>query len=217
MTLRVLIIHEHRTDAEALAALIDAEPDLTCSGVVTAAGSARAFLAQHRVDVVVADLSLAGGLAEARAELGGRLVIVSEAVTVEALQRAIELGATAFVGTEAPANEVLAGMRSGGNRMAVSGTTLELLLADARGWLDVRPAPIDAPARPVELTDREEQVLGLMREGFDAKMIAAHLQLSVHTARSHIKSLMRKLGAHSQLEAIAIANRLRVKSLRPRD
>ena len=58
-----------------------------------------------------------------------------------------------------------------------------------------------------ELTPRQLEVLGLLAEGKSAREIGAELHLSQATVRNHIRSLLQALGAHSQLEALAIARR----------
>lgn len=57
------------------------------------------------------------------------------------------------------------------------------------------------------LTGREIQVLRLLSEGLDLKSISRVLGISLHTTRGHVKNLLTKLGAHSQLEAVVTANR----------
>jgi len=85
--------------------------------------------------------------------------------------------------------------------------TLEM----ARGLIGFPPdrrAPVpdrrDAPA----LTPRQLEVLELLAEGKSAKEIGQGLYLSEATVRNHVRSLLRALGAHSQLEALAKARRL---------
>lgn len=210
MVLGVLIVHEQRAHAEALEALIDAEADLRSVGVVTAVEDVRSAVRHRSVDVVLIDLALATSGGITSYALGCRVVAVAEEVDLDALEHAVEIGATWFVGKDAPASEVLSGLRNTAPRITVSGTTLDLLLADARGWLHLPPSRARRPTQHVRLTRREDEVLQLMRDGRDAKSIASELHVSIHTARSHIKKLMAKLGAHSQLEAVAIANRLGV-------
>jgi DNA-binding NarL/FixJ family response regulator len=57
------------------------------------------------------------------------------------------------------------------------------------------------------LTAREQEVLALMGEGLDPNSIAERLVLSVYTVRGHVKKIMMKLGAHTQLEAVVVATR----------
>ena len=61
---------------------------------------------------------------------------------------------------------------------------------------------------PVQLSPRQRQVLGLLAEGTPAREIALRLGLAEATVRNHIRLILRKLGCHSQLEAVAVAFRL---------
>lgn len=58
-----------------------------------------------------------------------------------------------------------------------------------------------------ELTDREQQVLGMMAEGLSNKEISARLAISAHTVKFHISSILGKLGAGSRTEAVSIGVR----------
>lgn len=55
------------------------------------------------------------------------------------------------------------------------------------------------------LSQREGQVLALLLEGKTAKIVAAELATSVSTAKSHIYSIYKKAGVHSQEELVAVA------------
>lgn len=57
------------------------------------------------------------------------------------------------------------------------------------------------------LTNREAEVLSLLRGGLQAEEMAARLRISPRTIRTHIQNLMGKLGAHTRLEAVAVAYR----------
>lgn len=58
-----------------------------------------------------------------------------------------------------------------------------------------------------ELTDREQQVLGMMAEGLSNKEISARLAISAHTVKFHISSILGKLRATSRTEAVSIGVR----------
>lgn len=60
---------------------------------------------------------------------------------------------------------------------------------------------------PVRLTPRQKEVLQLLGEGASTDEIAAALHLSKETVRNHIRHILRELGAHSRLEAVALAHR----------
>jgi DNA-binding NarL/FixJ family response regulator len=58
-----------------------------------------------------------------------------------------------------------------------------------------------------ELTDREQQVLGMMADGLANKEISSRLGISSHTVKFHISSILGKLGASSRTEAVSIGVR----------
>lgn len=65
----------------------------------------------------------------------------------------------------------------------------------------------DSPDGRAGLTAREIQVLEQLAEGLDLKSISRSLGISLHTTRGHVKNLLTKLEAHSQLEAVVLATR----------
>lgn len=58
----------------------------------------------------------------------------------------------------------------------------------------------------LHLTPRQAEVLELLERGRSTRQIADELQLSTETVRNHVRHLLRAVGAHSRLEAVAIAN-----------
>lgn len=64
------------------------------------------------------------------------------------------------------------------------------------------------PARAsVDLTPRQTEVLQFLGEGASTQDIATALHLSKETVRNHVRHILRALGAHSRLEAVALAHR----------
>jgi PAS domain S-box-containing protein len=108
------------------------------------------------------------------------------------------------------AAELIAHTPRGSRRVAVE--TISVSGDDGPLFLHVMrevPKPSEngrAPAGPPpRLTPRQEEILRLLAEGQPPKTIAALLGLRVTTVRNHISALLRELGAHSQLEAVALA------------
>jgi PAS domain S-box-containing protein len=65
----------------------------------------------------------------------------------------------------------------------------------------------DSPLPPhPNLTPRQSEVLGLLERGHSTDQIAAELHLSVETVRNHIRGILRALGVHSRLEAVAVSH-----------
>jgi DNA-binding NarL/FixJ family response regulator len=79
----------------------------------------------------------------------------------------------------------------------------DIVLSDARAGLDI--ATFDELPEPVQplLTPRETEVLVAVSDGLSNKEIARRLEISLHTVKFHIESLLRKLGARSRAEAVA--------------
>ena len=72
-------------------------------------------------------------------------------------------------------------------------------------WVRAAPAPVGAPPSLESLTDREREVLLLIARGHSNDEIAAQLFISPHTAKSHVKNTMLKLGAHDRAQLVIAA------------
>ena len=81
--------------------------------------------------------------------------------------------------------------------------------ADQRALTEVPAEPRVQP-----LTPRELEVLRLMALGWENEYIATELEVTIHTVRSHVANLRRKLNAKSRFEAVMTATRLGILSLR---
>jgi PAS domain S-box-containing protein len=70
-----------------------------------------------------------------------------------------------------------------------------------------RSTGMSAPAGnpPVDLTDREREVLSLLAQGLGTRELAASLSISTSTARNHVQNILHKLHVHTRLEAVAYA------------
>jgi PAS domain S-box-containing protein len=94
-------------------------------------------------------------------------------------------------------------LSSAGSGAAVFGA---VIAASAEHGLDSSSA--DNRPAAVQLTGRQHQTLLLLGDGRGTSEIAAHLDIAVETARNHIRAVVSALGAHSRLEAVAIAHRI---------
>jgi two-component system NarL family response regulator len=74
------------------------------------------------------------------------------------------------------------------------------------GLLEERPD--DTPTAPhPHLTPRQVEVLRLLEQGRSTKQIAADLHLSTETVSNHVRNVLRAMGVHSRIEAVAAARR----------
>jgi two-component system response regulator DesR len=192
----VLLIDDHRVFADVLRLGIDAEPDLHCVGTAHSAAEGLALAATSPFAVAVVDLELADasgidvtrGLLELRPD--ARVIILTAHVRPDLARRAVAAGASGFIGKDTSLRGVLAALRT------------------ATPQRPVLAPELDRDGCPVALTPREHDVLRRLGQGLDAPRIAAALGISLNTTRDHIKTLIRKLGAHNQLGAVVEAQRL---------
>lgn len=202
---RVLLVDDHQMFADSLTRLLEDDPEIRV--VATAGTVAEGVAAARRCqpEVVLLDQHLPDGTglaaaAALRAEVPEvRIVMLTGELDDRVLVDAIEAGCSGFLTKAHAAHEVVAAVRA-----AAAGQVLvppELL---------ARLLPrIDGSRRGLgdDLSAREREVLVLLVRGTATKAIAAELHLSVNTVRNHIQQVLGKLGAHSKLEAVAIALR----------
>ena len=199
---RVVVVDDHATVSELLARALDAEPGLACVGTASNAASALALVDAEQPDAVVMDVQLGDddGI-DTTAQLLARhpdvrVVVLTARTDHDLVQRTAAAGACALLPKDGSLDDLLRALRTA-----------------SQGGLMVHPQLLRelVTARPREspsMTDREHEVLRLLHEGRTVRQIAAVLTISEHTARGHVKKVLQKLGAHSQLEAVAIATRL---------
>jgi DNA-binding NarL/FixJ family response regulator len=205
--IRILIVDDHTTFAELLTGSLDREPDLCSVGAANSVASGIAACLELSPDVVVMDYHLpdGSGLVAASAILARaphtRIVILTGDPALEALEQAAAIGVCAFLpkdGSLATVLDALRHARIGG--FIVHPSLVSLLSAKRRQRSEEIPFP--------DLTKREIAVLRLMGEGSDVRASAKTLGISENTCRGYVKSILAKLGAHSQLAAVVIATRL---------
>jgi PAS domain S-box-containing protein len=101
--------------------------------------------------------------------------------------------------------------REDGNRMTVEVSSVQLREGDrvvgVFGQVVHRYDDSRSPAPHPALTPRQTEVLRLLEHGRSTSQIAEELQLSRETVRNHVRHLLRALGVHTRLEAVAVARR----------
>lgn len=205
---RVLVVDDHRTFADLLALGLDAEPDFECVGTAHTIEEGIARALSLRPDVVMMDVQLGSedGI-EATAELTRlmpemRVVVLTAHASHTLLERSAAAGACCLLPKDGSLDELLVAVRSSRrDGFVVHPSLLKRLVVPAQE----RRSP---PAQQVApLTQREDEVLQLLAEGMDARAIGRQLGISLNTCRGYVRSLLMKLDAHSQLEAVAVAKR----------
>jgi len=208
----VVLVEDHTSYAQALAAVIELTDDIEVIGRAQSAEDAARVLAEHAPDVAVVDLDLPGAsgidvLDALRDRQGATAAVVLTALTDEAeLGRAVEAGAAAVLHKSVDVTELLDVVRrvaDGGSVLAAGPTSswLRALAAEReRTWM----------ARTIRgtLTPRETEILRLLAAGHGSDAIAARLVISADTVQTHVRNLLGKLGVGSRLEAVTLALRM---------
>jgi two-component system nitrate/nitrite response regulator NarL len=157
-----------------------------------------------KADAVVIDASV--GL-EQIGQLKSDVPVLALVARDEAIT-AIAAGASGAMHRDSPASAISAALLALTEGLAVFDRSFVSSLVPK----DRAPEPAataEAPLAPAEtLTDRERQVLALLAEGLSNKEIASHLEISEHTAKFHVNSILQKLSAQKRVEAVVRAARL---------
>lgn len=196
-TSTVLVVDDHRVFTDLLTLTLDMQPDLRCAAVAHTVAEGLAVAAATAFDVAIVDLQLPDGSGlDAIGPLlalhpRARVVVLTAHPRAALAERALAAGAVAFLAKNGALADILA---------AVRGADADHPMVCA----GLRPDP----AADFRLTPREHDVLRELGRGSDAARIAAALGISTYTTRDHIKSILAKLSAHSQLEAVVLAGRL---------
>ena len=200
---RVLLVDDHRTFTDLVGLALSQEPDLDCVGAAQNGDEARRLVAELRPDTVLMDVNLgpdngldvAAELLENDPDL--QVVVLTAHGNAAMMRRAAAIGASALLPKDGSLPELLAGLR-GARRggLVVHPELLRSLVSDTH--------ESSAPAPPA-LTAREHTVLQRLADGKQVNAIAKELGISVHTCRGYVRSLLAKLGVHSQLEAVVVA------------
>jgi len=190
MTINVGVLDDHRSFGEAVSMALSGFDDITAIGVADSIEGMVALARERDPSVLLVDYQLTEGTGIDCAirlqaeEIDVRLILLTAHASADVTSRAIKAGFERVLSKEAPLEEIVAAVR----RSPRAST---------------RP-----PVRnTVSFSRRQREVLELMGQGLDPASIAEELFISVHTARSHVKDVLRTLGASTQLSAVTKAIR----------
>lgn len=203
--IRVLVVDDHAVFAESLVRALRDEPDIEIVGTAGTAVDAVRECQATKPDVVLLDYELPDGDGASTTRRLRELVPSAQVVVLTGfgdetrLVDAIDAGCAGFITKDKPIQEVVEAIRKvPQGEVLISGQLLARLLPRLR----------QRPQTPTtDLSGREVEVLELVAQGLSNKEIAERLVISPFTARNHVQNVLTKLGAHSKLEAVALAAR----------
>lgn len=213
MTIRILLVDDHKTMLWGLERLIQAEGDaFQLVGSASDGIEARALCAEFNPDIVLLDLDLKGSSSidflPALIQNGtSKVVILSANLDQATLAAAVKAGARGVVSKEAPTDDVLAAVRKvHGGELWLDQTLMQVLLGQL-----VAPSPKADPEaqRIATLTAREREVIGMIVQGKGAlnKDLAERAFISERTLRNHLTTIYQKLDVANRLELYVYATK----------
>lgn len=204
---RVVLVDDHVLVRSGIKALLDAEPDLEVTGEAADGAAGVELTLERHPDVVLMDVWMPGidGIeATKRIKAAGSraavLVLTSHDDHQLAL-RAIRAGATGYFLKDAPPARLADAVRAvaAGETLLAAPITkrlVELQLGNARGAL---------LRRFETLTARERDIVRQLARGFSNATLAAELELSEATVKTHVNRVLTKLGVTSRVQAVVLA------------
>lgn len=197
---RLLLVDDHPMLRRGVADLLSLEMEIEVAGEVNHGGEAMDFLANTHVDLIVLDhnMPIMNGLETLKAirehGIGGKVLLFTVSDNIKDVQDALELGVDGYLLKDMEPDEIISNIRRILRGELVISPALAPILAQA----------IRKPAQPesnLDLTERELQVLYMIRDGMSNKMIGNKLGIAESTVKVHVKHILSKIGLRTRVEA----------------
>ena len=205
--IRVMLVDDHAMVRRGLATFLKVYDDLQLAGEAESGEDAIRLCVEVLPDVILMDLSLPAmdGAAATRAIRQRFPQVQVLALTSfkegKLVKNALEAGAIGYLLKDVTSDELAQAIRAAhSGRATLSPEAAQALVETAN----------QPPAPGRDLTEREREVLALMIEGLNNTQIAGRLIVSPSTIKSHVSSILAKLGVASRTEAVTLALRNRI-------
>jgi DNA-binding NarL/FixJ family response regulator len=206
---RVVLADDQGLVRAGFAKLLDSEPDISVVGEAADGYEAVERARLTRPDLVLMDIRMPrmDGI-EATRRLRAlpdppRVLILTTFDLDEYVFDALKAGAGGFLLKDAPPEQLVAAIEvvAAGDALLAPAVTRRLIEEFAR-----RPSPPPGgPAELAELTPREREILVLLARGMSNREIARHLVIGEATVKTHVGSVLLKLGLRDRVQAVVLA------------
>ena len=195
--IRILLVDDHPLLREGVASVVERQSDMQLVGEAMDGEQALALYRQMQPDITLMDLQMPGmGGVEAIRAITGEfpqariIVLTTYRGDVQAL-RALKAGAMGYLLKSMLRKDLL--------------DTIRHVHSGRRSIPPEIASEIATHVADDALSAREVEVLGEVAGGRSNKMIAAHMGISEETVKTHMKSILAKLGANDRTHAVTIA------------
>ncbi|MCJ7717897.1 MAG: response regulator transcription factor [Anaerolineales bacterium] len=207
--IRVMLVDDHEMVRKGLALFLKAFDDLELVGEAGSGSVAIQLCSEILPDVVLMDMVMPemDGVVTTRAIRQQfpqiQVIALTSFIEGDLVKNALEAGAIAYLLKDVSADELARAIRAAhSGRATLSPDAAQALVQSSN----------QTPAPGLDLTAREREVLALMVEGLNNTQIAERLTVSPSTIKSHVSSILSKLGVTTRTEAVTLAFRHKLVS-----
>lgn len=205
--LRILLADDHAVVRDGLKMLINSQEDMEVDGEASNGEEAFDMILRRRPDVAIIDISMPiiNGI-ELVARLGGvkgetKLLALTANEDRNYMNQLLKLGAAGYLLKRSAADELIKAIRT----IVTGGRYLDPLVIDGLVGEIMTPRPIPAEDPKDQLSDREQEVVRLIAQGYANKEIAIQLGISTKTVETYKARSMLKLGLSSRADIVRYA------------
>jgi len=206
--IKVVLAEDHHVVRAAVATLLTKEPDIVVVGEVAEGDALMEVLEEIKPDVLVLDAHMPGHKVVQSAKMlqkncpDVKILVLSAYNRREYVVGLLSAGAAGYVLKDDPPEMLVQAVR----KVAAGGEWISPRVAKVL----VKSVRHEEKSATTALTDREMDVLELMARGHKNEEIADKLVITTQTVKNHVRSIFRKLGVKTRVEAVlyAIHNKL---------
>ncbi|MFX0575246.1 response regulator [Nocardia nepalensis] len=208
MSMRVLVVDDQDLFRAGFRLILEAQPDITVVGEAADGLEAVEQALELAPDVVVMDVRMPrmdGVAATARicAETSAKVLVLTMFHLDEYVYAALRAGASGFLLKDVRREQLVEAVRVvAAGEALLAPTVTRRLIADLAHRGHPRP---DLMRQLDELTDRERDTLRNLARGLSNAELATTLVVSEHTVKSHVSSVLTKLGLRDRVQAVVFA------------
>jgi len=208
-SIKLIIADSNELIRAGLASVFGKLSDVEISAEVGSGDDLRAHLLKESAQVLIIDFTAAGFSIDLIPELLAlnprlKVVAITPGQSGHIISSALKAGVMSYVKKDCGIDEIIDAVRASarGNKF-FCGQILDAVRAES-----IDPDSIDASSfscEPILLSDREQEVIKLIAEGYTNVKIAEMLFLSNHTVNTHRKNIMQKLGVNNTAAIVMFA------------